>query len=313
MTLLSAGDINWIEEFRQESDENKRFILLNKINSLLDIDEILTLLRQEINDNFDNILSNLFVGWPWMLKLVILNDPDLRISYHLFWLEMSNWHAVENKHMHSFQAVSNILTWTVFENKFLFNKATKLEEEAYIKFIDWSESQPKKIVDDVFLDLDNILQSKKWLYSFTKKVANSLWISVELLAQMHTVFDSTKVTNEAWQVIGEDFFEKGIFMTPFLWTRKIRQWNTYSLKSDIAHQIWTQWETSTLFVADTTYRDRWYKKINDVMMRGIAKKLPSQQSSFETRSAVEYMDNPENIKAQLLSSLDKIKKYIWIN
>lgn len=271
-------------------------------------------LLYKIKNNFSDLKPFIFISWAWMIKIRLVENEFWRFHYHFFWLDCITKEIINNKHVHSFQAISNVLSWKIKEELYSFNKLKNFDLSKY-NLIDnfmrslWSIEQ--KVVIN-YLDLILVWKECKKPSFFNNFLIKNN-ISVSDILEVHIIYNSIKEQSNNWSIKKEVF--KSIWMCnlKYLWDRLISSWDLYVLKSENWHKVNILEESSTLFLSDISYRSKWYRKDNSTLMRWHAKRFAFMQEKVENRKFWLYYtyDELKEILINEISSLINKQNLKW--
>ena len=293
---------------------NMQDALLRKsiLKDCLNLDSIcreLYTYKMSVKDNISKLLASTYVSWAWMIKVKILDQVDTLLTLNIFWNPKINWKIIENIHMHNFQAYSYVMKWVINEDYFLFNHPTDKQIHIYKNFLEMVSSLTNS-------DKVQLLEQLEWLLvkwsdfrpeNSLKLFFDELWATMDELKGIYTIFSSVKLIGDKWAIIWERFTDNWICHIEHTWSRKIEAGNNYFLPDDQWHRIQVYQPTTTVFLADKTYKTRGFPKSNwAYIKRWHVKKLKNQQAAFESRWYDLYGISAQELYSIVLDEIDSI-------
>lgn len=289
--MLKEKLIDWINDLWKINTESIRAKL---ISTLLIQDEISVLLEGILSLDNNALKEYISVSGAGMIKLKIVDTEDWQVRYHIFLPELNELADTdfdENPHVHDFQACSHVMLGYIDEERFDVKEMSDLQKSIYNNLLHKRETienakrnfyvqQIKKV--DWYIDID-------WLV-----------FDPNGLKDCFTFFDSSKHINSTWDLV-EEFYKIWTWRFEKKDNRTIYWNNRYFLDADTAHIVKSKEKTATVFVADTTYASRWYKKKNHVFLRWHGMRFFDEQPKQVVRS------NPSN-KLKINQVIDVVKQ-----
>lgn len=291
--------------FNNESEILSQFEELknNKLNELLRLEILRTIwtstiinyiLKELSNIDYhtftEQILPNIVISGAGMIKIKLLTHPFGKIRLHiwpsdslpLMWKNL--W---GNCHIHDFQAYSHVLSWEIYEESFKVYKMTEEENKIYSIFL-------KRILGLDIIKQEDISNILEWIFiwketsnHFIDIFCHEFNIKPYMLAQRHTFFTWERYVNtennpvESFQIHGNYNFE-------LIWKRTILAWEAYFLPIEQWHRIYTNWDTMTFFVTDTSYKHGAIPDNGHTLLNGHGKRYPRKQLLLESRNSDWY-------------------------